>query len=113
MNFSMRTGGTKALTYLAAHDCSTCAAIVNRVQNVYVNGGHLDGDGWAVRTISYIPGKPRGQALVSVGIDIAPQDAYEEAGSSPSHSPASRGSLDFHLERDGSSWKVVRLDATQ
>jgi len=108
----MRTGDTSALVLLADDSCVTCAAITDRIDDVYSDGGRLEGNGWVVRTVSLIP-LARKRVLASVAIRISSQTAYASPGSEPSRSSPSRGNLDFHLEGRGSTWRVVRLDATQ
>lgn len=113
VNFAMRTGDTRGLSGLAAVGCATCGAIVNRIDEVYGSGGHLQGDGWKVVTLTYIKPGGRDTALVAAGIEIAPQTAHLSSTDAPSHSPSSRGNLDFFLRNAASGWRVHRLEATQ
>jgi hypothetical protein len=109
----MKTGDVSSLSQLAARACSACEAIEGRIAEVYGGGGRLEGDGWRVMSLSHLPIKGGGEALVNVGIAISPQAAYTNDGTEPSSSPASRGSLDFRLSGGRSDWRVNRLDATQ
>lgn len=113
VNYSMRTGDTPALIDIAAPRCSTCAAIIRQIDEVYEAGGRLEGDGWKPISITYFRTGGDTPALVAVGIEISPQVAYTSPSSSPSRSPKSRGNLDLHLDRNASGWFVRRLEATQ
>jgi hypothetical protein len=113
VNYAMATGDTAPLAEQSHETCNTCTAIQNRVNEVYTAGGQLDGDGWTVRTVTHVPSGNIEALLVAVGIDIAPQSAYETDDAPPSKSPPGRGNLDFHLTHSPSGWKVARLDATQ
>jgi hypothetical protein len=113
VNFAMRNGDTAGLKAVSSAGCAGCKAIVGRIEDVYSNGGRLVGNGWMIRSLSAVPVGARRRALISVGIDISPQAAYESPGDEPSHSAASRGNLDLHLLNSNAGWRVVRLDATQ
>lgn len=113
VNFAMRTGDTSELASLSNEECSTCRAIVARIEEVYENGGRLEGHGWRVRTLTYLATGGKRTALVAAGIRISPQMAYVASDSAASHSPASRGNLDFSLSRTPSGWQVTGLEATQ
>jgi len=113
VNFAMRTGETASLRALATAGCTTCIAISDRIQEVYDQGGRLEGRGWRVLNMSYLPLGRSDEALVSTGITITSQRAFEGPSGQPSESPASRGNLDFRLKAVESAWRVYRLDATQ
>jgi hypothetical protein len=113
LNYAMSTGDTAGLVELADRSCSTCEAIADRIEDVYAGGGHLEGTGWRIRTLSYLEGENSKSPLVSAGIEIAPQAAYASAEATPSQSPRSRGHLDFSLDWRPTGWKVLRLEATQ
>ena len=113
VNYAMATGETAQLAALSGPNCGTCTAIADKVEQIYGNGGHLEGAGWSVLTLSYIDsGAPR-SPLLSAGIKIAPQVAYHHNGGTPKWSKRSRGNLDFWLLFSRSSWYVSKLEATQ
>jgi hypothetical protein len=113
LNYAMSTGDTSVLVDLADPACSTCEAIANRIEDVYAEGGHLEGTGWRIRTLSYLEREHSKSPLVAARIEIASQTAYASAEAAPSQSPRSRGHLDFSLDRRPTGWKVLRLEATQ
>lgn len=113
INYAMLTGDTSGLRALSSPVCSTCAAIVDRIDKVYGNGGHLEGAGWTPISLTIVATSDDAPRLVAAGIRIDRQIAYEGANSAPSESPKSRGNLDFYLAREPVGWRVKRLDATQ
>lgn len=113
VNFAMRTGNTEPLAALRDASCTTCKAIEDRVDEVYGAGGRLEGNGWSIRSLTYVKNAGTGRTLVAAGIDIAPQVTFEQSGASPSHSPQSRGNLDFRLIMTPAGWRVSALEATQ
>jgi hypothetical protein len=113
LNYAMNTGDTAELVDLADRSCSTCEAIANRIEDVYAAGGHLEGSGWRILTLSYLEGEHPKSPLVAAGIEIAPQTAFASPEAAPSQSPRSRGHLDFSLGWKPTGWNVLRLEATQ
>jgi hypothetical protein len=113
VNYAMKSGDTRQLSDLSASTCQACRAITDRIDEVYDNGGRLEGRGWRVDALTYYAhaGGP-GERLVAAGIRIAPQTAYLPS-TRPSPSRASRGNLDFTLARESTGWRVVVLEATQ
>ena len=112
VNFALRTGDTDHLKELAASTCGGCAAITNRIDEVYGRGGRLEGAGWIVRTANGALGQNGRTAQVSMGLTISKQIAFESPGASPSPSRAIRGLLDLQLRRSGKQWRVERLQAS-
>jgi hypothetical protein len=113
VNHAMTSGDTTGLSELAAPSCSTCQAITDRIEAVYADGGHLEGKGWRILSLSYLAGQQPESPLVAAGIEIAPQTSVASPGATPSKSPESRGHLDFTLNRNPRGWTVMRLEATQ
>jgi hypothetical protein len=113
VNYAMRTGETAYLSRLARPGCTTCNAIVARIDEVYDAGGRLEGRGWSVLSLTFHPPGPQADVLVAVGVNIAPQITYADKRASPSHSAMSRGNLDFRLSTNARAWIVKSLEATQ
>ena len=111
VNYAMRTGVTADLDRLAAPSCSTCRAIVDRIDEVYSEGGRLEGAGWTIISLRRVGGG-KATTLGAAGIEIAPQTVVI-SGSSPSESPGSRGNLDLYLSHADAGWLIERLEATQ
>ena len=111
VNYAMRTGVTTDLDRLAAPSCSTCRAIVDRIDEVYGEDGRLEGEGWTIISLRRVGGG-KGITLVAAGIEIAPQTVFA-SGRTPSESPRSRGNLDLSLSHTDAGWLIQRLEATQ
>jgi hypothetical protein len=112
VNFALRTGDTSQLRSLATSACGGCAAITDRIDEVYGKGGRLEGAGWIVRTSNGAVGQNGRSAQVSMGMTISQQIAFETRGASPSPSRAIRGLLDLQLRRAGKNWRVEALEAS-
>lgn len=113
VNYAMRTGDTVALSRLARPRCRTCHAIVHRIDEVYRAGGRLEGQGWSILSLTFLPSTQQNTALVAAGVALAPQVALASEGATPTRSPESRGNLDFRLVGRQGTWHVASLEATQ
>jgi hypothetical protein len=113
VNYAMATGDTQGVARLAKSSCTTCTAVVERIHAVYQGGGRLKGAGWKILSLAHVSAGSHRTAFISVGIEISPQVAYAGESAPPSHSPRSRGNLDFVLSWTVNRWVVERLEATQ
>lgn len=112
VNHAMATGGTEQLRHHRSPSCSTCDAIIARIDQVYAEGGRLSGEGWKLAHLQVVDAQSSRKLLVAASIAITPQTLHPSDGT-PSTSAKSRGNLDFHLRHTGEAWEVARLDAVQ
>jgi hypothetical protein len=110
LNFATATGDTHVAREFSDHTCNSCDAMLDKIEEVYREGGFFRGRGWAVTNIKYQPLQPRERPVLSVGIQLAPQEMVEVKGEDPKHFTGGPNHLTFHLSRTQSGWRVEKLD---
>ena len=110
LNFATATGDTSRARELSGLRCDSCDSMLDKVETVYADGGYFRGDGWAVTGIKYQPLQPKRRPILSVGIQLAPQDMVEAEGQDVQHFEGGPNQLTLHLSHAESKWHVEQLD---
>jgi hypothetical protein len=110
LNHATATGDTSRVRQLSAPSCESCAAMLERIDEIYANGGYLAGDGWRITDMKYQPLQPRRHPIISVGIRLTPQRVVERQGGSIERFEGGKNRLDLTLGRDERSWTVAQLE---
>jgi hypothetical protein len=110
LNHATVTGRTSRAKQLSAPSCESCEAMLERIDEIYANGGYLAGEGWRVTDMKYQPLQPRRHPIISVGIRLAPQRLVERQGGSVERFEGGQNRLDLTLSRDERSWTVAQLE---
>jgi hypothetical protein len=108
-NFATATGNTKLVRRLSKAHCASCSAMASRIEEVYRQGGHFEGDGWKVLSVKYQPFQPKKRPVLSVGIRVTPQVLVESTGAHPRRFDGGRNLLTIRLVWSASGWKVLEV----
>jgi hypothetical protein len=82
-----------------------------RIEDAKAQGGHFEGDGWAVKFVKYQPLQPRLKPLLSVSVQVAPQTVYESEDATPQSFEGGLNHLAFRLGRSShDEWRLAAMD---
>jgi hypothetical protein len=107
INHAVATGETTSLLEASDPECSSCEAVIERVDNVYSAGGSIRSEGWRVMSIRPVPGVPRTQPQFDVGVSMSPQRVVEHQGAEVTIYEGGKLPATFTLVRPGSEWLVL------
>jgi hypothetical protein len=107
MNHAVATGESTALSDANDPECSSCAAVIERVDSVYRAGGSIRSDGWRVTSIRPVPGVPRTRPQFDVGLTMSPQRVVEHQGAEATTYEGGKLPATFTLVRQGNDWVVL------
>jgi hypothetical protein len=110
LNYASSTGDVSAVQALSTSSCTSCGASFSRISEVYGAGGNIDSDGWRIRTMQMVPGRPSGQPMIDVGVQLSPQVVVTEKGAEPQKFAGGRLPMTFTLDRQSGKWRVGRLE---
>ena len=99
------------LQSLANADCQACAAVTDRVQNVYVDGGFKNGGDWSVLASSAIPLQPPDKPIINVAIRITAGVYKESSTTDPQPIDRTISRFNFHLLWTQQAWYIHRLES--
>jgi hypothetical protein len=112
INYAMFSGDTKPMLLAALRQCTTCRAVASSIDDLYGRAGHVQGDGWQVRRITFSEETKRG-ARIQLRIWVPKQVLYANSTAEPSTSTMNAGNLTFYLERSAYAWTVAQFDADE
>lgn len=105
VNFAMRTGDVHALSTLSDPGCTSCAEVIRNIEGLYADGGHLEGEGWEVRTTKVFPlADPRSYA-VQASILVHPQTRVIGPGNDERFDGGKKA-MTFSVRPAGDGWLV-------
>jgi hypothetical protein len=107
INHAMKTGDTEPLHSASARQCTSCSAVVDRVNSVYSAGGSIVSDGWRIRSLSVVPLQPNKKPIVDVGLEMSQQVVKETADARPRHFDGGRLPTTFYLALRSQGWIVL------
>ena len=110
LNKATVTGKTAKLKGLSAKSCTTCADFASQLDKIYANGGHVETDGWQVKTAVPETGLPKGEAGMKMAVIVAPQSVYMTKGSKPEQHKGGPLTFRLVLTRTGDHWLIKSLD---
>lgn len=110
LNHATATGDTDSLETASGSDCESCANFVNRISDIYGAGGHIESDGWDLRTITAVANQPRMQPVFQLGMFLHPQRVAQSADADQETFKGGKQPMTMFLTRQGDAWKVKRLD---
>jgi hypothetical protein len=113
VNYAMRTGDTGDLSSLSDPACGSCAEVVQNVDELYTDGGHLEGDGWEVKAIEAFPqGGPR-TYTVQAAVLVSPQKRVSQPGERPERFQGGRKAMTLSIGPSaGGGWLVMSWSQT-
>jgi hypothetical protein len=77
---------------------------------VYAAGGHIDSDGWSIRSIHPLPAQSSSDLVIEVGIRMSPQTVVQRTGASEQRFEGGRLPTTFHLKFSAGTWRVTQLE---
>lgn len=110
LNYAMATGDTAPLSALSDPDCSSCAAVVERIESVYESDGSIVSNGWHVRSIQAVPMQPRARPKFDLGLSMSRQRVKEDGSAKPRFFKGGRLPATFSLGRHDKSWLVLNWE---
>ena len=110
LNFAGSSGETAQLKQISHVDCTSCQGVTSSIDRVYADGGRYIGRGWSVETIKYQPLQPRKKPVLTVGVDIAPQNVFEKRGGKVTTFDGGNRSMTFRLGVAEGEWILLQLD---
>jgi hypothetical protein len=109
INYASGTGDTAPIKNSSASDCVSCRDVAVAIDRIYASGSHLDGGGWAVRTLAPIPGQQARRPIIQAAIQVRPQRKISNTG----HIERRQGGRKlfiFTLVRGSDGWSVASLE---
>ena len=110
LNFATATGDTGTALRLSSPNCDSCSGMLDKIQDVYSQGGYFRGEGWTVTDIKYQPLQSDVKPILTIGIQLADQDMLEHADGKVKHFEGGPNRLTLHLASKRSRWLVTQLD---
>jgi hypothetical protein len=110
LNFATATGDTHVLQKHSDQACDSCNSVVERIVGVYDAGGHIESQGWRIRSMTLVPLQPRHRPVLDVGLRLLPQLVIEEAGAEPQKFEGGKLPATFHLAFAEGYWTVTKWD---
>jgi hypothetical protein len=107
MNHAVSTGESTALSDASDPECLSCTAVIERVDDVYSEGGSIRSDGWRVTSIRPVPGVPKVRPQFDVGLSMSPQRVVEHQGAEVTTYEGGKLPATFTLKRQGTEWLVL------
>jgi hypothetical protein len=110
VNHAMVTGDTQGVRKLALVDCSSCANIANRLDDIYRAGGSIESEGWRIHSLTPVANQRATHPALQMGMALSSQRVREREGAKVRAFDGGRQPMTIFLERRGGSWRVARLD---
>ena len=111
LNKATVSGKTAKFKALASKSCTRSADFAAQFDKIYADGGHVETDGWQVKTA--VPRDvrlPKGEAAMKMAVIVAPQSVYPTKGSKPEQHKGGPLTFRLVLTRTGDHWLIKSLD---
>jgi hypothetical protein len=106
VNYAMASGSLDELKNAGSPGCTSCAAVIDRVERVYSAGGSIRSHGWRVQSISVVPGRSHNAPALDVGLRLSPQVVVEKRGAAKQSFDGGRLPATFYLSETAGTWVV-------
>jgi hypothetical protein len=106
VNHAMATGDVAPVVEASGQACESCEAVVDRVQEVYEQGGSIESQGWKITVISPVPGQPKLSPMFDLGLRLTPQRVFVDATAEPRRFDGGKLPATFLLTRHDGGWVV-------
>lgn len=106
MNHATATGNTAPLRSASDQSCTSCSAVIERIEAVYSAGGSIESDGWRVRSITFVPLQDPKRPVLDLGIEMSPQVVVEKRGAAAKEFDGGRLPATFTLRQSQQGWLV-------
>ena len=106
VNHAVASGNSDELARASASDCRSCAAVIMKLNSVYEAGGNIRSDGWKIRSLNVVPGRPTNKPALDVGLHLSPQVVIEKKGAKKRSFEGGRLPATFYLVVSHGTWVV-------
>ncbi|MFZ5847623.1 MAG: DUF6318 family protein [Actinomycetota bacterium] len=113
LNYAGPAGQPEPIRAISAGECSACHAIADFIDSVAAADGEIAGQGWDLKTMSFVSFTPGRSAVIDVVTVVHPQEVRTSASATPERYPGGKRLKTFWLEVRDSDWALVRLDQPQ
>jgi hypothetical protein len=107
-NDTVKTGDVTSVADLSSTDCQTCVGSYGPVQQVYLDGGHYETDGWRI-SAAEVREQTGSNAQVLAGIVYAPGRTVPAEGAVPITYDTERHVVQFNLVTEDGVWNVASI----
>jgi hypothetical protein len=104
-NETIQNGNATGVRSLSTGDCTTCRDLIDPIEAVYTNGGHMDTSGWHIAALN-LAQESSADAEVVVGLVYAAGETVPSAGADPIQYELERHIAKFRLRNHSDGWKV-------
>lgn len=80
MNYGQASGDASPLEAVSAQECGACSGFISTVDDVYVDGGAVEGGEFVIRELSPLPLDYGADYATYAVIDVAPQTILDAGG---------------------------------
>ena len=108
-NGAMESGETSAMRATSSRQCKACRGYASQIDDLYGDGGHLEGEGWIVRVASVTPGALAERTEVSLRITRSPQAVHEGDGA-VKRFPQTKATYVADVAWQGGHWVLTSLE---
>ena len=113
LNYSGPSGDSSRLRSLSSPKCVDCDAIGDFIDAVYQRGGAIAGDGWDIQAVRVIDKDNADRMVLDALVQVTVQTVTEAKGKKPRTYPGGRRLKTFWLARNGSAWRVSKLEQSK
>lgn len=108
-NYAMQTGDTATFRPLSSNECTSCQAVIKKIEQIYGPGGHVESDGWLIEKFSGTSLAGNSKASVTAVIALSPQLIHRAGQEKPDKRSGGEGTATFSLTRINSAWRVNKI----
>jgi hypothetical protein len=109
LNEATTSGDTQQLKELALKSCTVCTDFADRLDKIYADGGHVETDGFQVKSATMDAGMTEKAAGVLLNLNATPQTVFEKKGAKPEEHQGGQLRLRMLVSREGDHWLVKEI----
>lgn len=110
LNAATTSGDTAKLKTLQKPSCETCTDFAEKLDKLYAAGGHIETEGFTVKSLVSEAGVPSPGAGVSATLTATEQKVYAKKGAAPQTNKAVDVRFRLIMIRDSDHWLMDRID---
>jgi hypothetical protein len=110
VNYVRNSGDTRRLRRLGSSTCESCVAIADLAEDIYAEGGSLQGGRWSVTGSSALPGATQHEWQVVTNVRVSEQLFRPRAGAPAERRRAEKTTLLFMVRRASARWVIASLE---
>jgi Family of unknown function (DUF6318) len=110
LNEATTSGDTKKLKTLQKKSCTTCVDFARQLDTIYGAGGHVETQGFQVKSLVKDAAVPEPGAGVSASLQSTPQTVYRTKNAKPREYKGAQLRLRLIMVRVDDHWLMDRID---